>query len=111
MRELSAARRLRNESGYNLPERMSVIGIAGVLAAMAAFQIGSTVKAARGDGAMRVVVAQLNAARELAVSQRRIMLMTFLDPGVGLCDPSAACVQTGRLELNGTTTVLTTVPF
>jgi hypothetical protein len=40
------------------------------------------------------------------------MLVKFLDPGVGVCDATAACVQIVRQELAaGTTTILATVPF
>ena len=89
-----------------------MVAITGVLAGMAVFQLGSSQKALKGDAAMRVVVAQLNVARELSISQRRVMLVNFLDPGVGLCDASSACVQTVRQELAaGTTTILSTVPF
>jgi prepilin-type N-terminal cleavage/methylation domain-containing protein len=112
MREVTGPQKLSDPSGYSLPELMIVLAITGVLAGMAAFQIGAQLKSAKGDSGMRVAIAQLNAARELAVAQRRIMLVRFLDPGVGTCDASAACVQIVRQELvAGTTTVLTTVPF
>ena len=91
MRELLAARRLRNESGFSLVELMLVVGITGVLSGMAVFQIGVSQTSSKGDGAMRVVLAQLNTARELAITQRRIMLVNFLDPGVGGCGSGAAC--------------------
>jgi prepilin-type N-terminal cleavage/methylation domain-containing protein len=112
MREAAVPKKLSDPSGYSLPELMIVLAISGVLAAVAAFQIGASLQSGKGDGAMRVVIAQLNIARELAVNQRRIMLVKFLDPGVGTCDASAACVQIIRQELvAGTTTVLSTVPF
>jgi prepilin-type N-terminal cleavage/methylation domain-containing protein len=112
MREVTVPKKLCDPSGYSLPELLMVVAISGVLAAVAAFQIGASLQSGKGDGAMRVVIAQLNAARELAVAQRRIMLVKFLDPGVGTCDASAACVQIIRQELvAGTTTVLSTVPF
>jgi prepilin-type N-terminal cleavage/methylation domain-containing protein len=112
MREVTAPKKLCDPSGYSLPELMIVLAITGVLAGMASFQIGAQLKSAKGDSGMRIAMAQLNAARELAVAQRRIMLVKFLDPGVGTCDASAACVQIVRQELVvGTTTVLSTVPF
>jgi type II secretory pathway pseudopilin PulG len=94
-------------------ELMMVVGIIGVLSGIAVFQVGSSQQTFRGDGAMRVIVAQLNTARSLAISQRRIMLVNFLDPGVGLCGWNAACVQIVRQEIAsvGGTTVLSTVPF
>jgi prepilin-type N-terminal cleavage/methylation domain-containing protein len=112
MRELTGAKKLRDSSGYSLPELLMVLAISGVLASVAAFQVGNSLQSSKGESAMRVVIAQLNAARELAVAQRRIMLVNFLDPGVGTCDAIAACVQIVRQELvAGTTTVLSTVPF
>jgi type II secretory pathway pseudopilin PulG len=65
------------ERGYSVVELIFVMGVMTVLASMAAFQIGQSRPAALGDGALRVVIAQMNAARELAITQRRNMRLTF----------------------------------
>jgi type II secretory pathway pseudopilin PulG len=65
------------EAGYSIIELMIVLGVMGVLCAMAVLQIGSSRPAALGDGAMRVILSQMNTARELAISQRRNMRLVF----------------------------------
>ena len=79
---------------------MLVIGIMAVLAGMAVLQIGASRPGLRGDGAMRVVLGQMNQARELAITQRRYMRVTFVAPNV---------VQIIRENTNGTTTTLSSV--
>ena len=69
--------RSRGEAGYSLVEMMFVMGVMGVLAGMAVLQIGASRPGALGDGAMRVVLSQMNTARELAISQRRNMRLVF----------------------------------
>lgn len=95
-------RRLRSERGYNLIEMMFVLGIMAVLAGMAVVQIGTTRDAMRGDGAMRVVLAQMNQARELAITQRRYMRVTF---------SGTSTVNIVREDTTTTTTTLSSVPF
>ena len=65
------------EAGYTLIEMMFTLGIMGVLVGMAVVTISFSRPAALGDGAMRIVVSQMNAARELAITQRRNMRVTF----------------------------------
>jgi hypothetical protein len=57
---------------------MLTIGIIGIMSAVAVVQIGEAQQAIRGDGGMRVVLAQMNLAREMAISQRRNMQVQFL---------------------------------
>ena len=60
------------EAGYSVVELVFDVGIMGVLASMAVLQIGQSRPAALGDGAMRVVLSQMNAAREFSLrSQER----------------------------------------
>ena len=56
---------------------MFTLGIMGVLVGMAVLQLSGSRPAALGDGAMRVVLSQMNTARELAITQRRNMRVTF----------------------------------
>jgi type II secretory pathway pseudopilin PulG len=91
------------EAGYSVVELVFVVGIMGVLASMAVFQIGQSRPAALGDGAMRVVLSQMTAAREQAITQRRNMRMTF----------SSATVTVIREEVTvpQTFTTLMAIPF
>jgi len=67
----------KSESGFSLTETMIVVGIAGVLSAMAVIQVTSARAALRGDAAMRVLMASMNQARESAITQRRNMRLVF----------------------------------
>ena len=69
--------RRSNEAGYSLIEMMFTLGILGVLGSMAVVSIAGARPGALGDGAMRVVLSQLNTARELAITQRKNMRVTF----------------------------------
>jgi prepilin-type N-terminal cleavage/methylation domain-containing protein len=65
--------RLRDQRGISLVEIMVAVAIIGVLTSMAVMQIGAVRPGLEADGAMRVVMAQLNYARETAVAQRRLV--------------------------------------
>jgi type II secretory pathway pseudopilin PulG len=58
-------------------EMAVVLGILGVVTSMAVFQIGGSRPSYIGDGAMRVILSQMNQAREMAITQRRNMRVTF----------------------------------
>ena len=64
-------------------------------------QIGQSGPAFKGDGAMRVIVAQLNAAREMSISQRRQMRLEFVAPNLAIV----------RHEVPAGTTMLSSVAF
>jgi type II secretory pathway pseudopilin PulG len=94
------SRRRGSEAGYSLAELMMVVGVMGVLGSMALMQIGMSRPALKGDGGLRVVLAQMNAARELAITQRRYMRLTFT---------STNQIQIVREEVPGpATTVIST---
>lgn len=93
---------MRSEAGFTAMEMLMTIGIIGTLAAMAAFQIGLARPAYKGDGAMRTVMAQMNTARELALTQRRFMRLVFTVTNE---------VQIVREEVPNGTTVISTVPM
>jgi type II secretory pathway pseudopilin PulG len=65
------------EAGYSLIEMMMILAIMGVLSGMAVVSISGARPSAMGDGAMRVVLSQLNTARETAITKRRNMRITF----------------------------------
>jgi prepilin-type N-terminal cleavage/methylation domain-containing protein len=65
------------ERGMSLIELLLVMGIMGVVTAMAVLQSGPARNNARGDAAMRIVLSQMNQAREQAIAQRRYIRVTF----------------------------------
>ncbi len=81
---------------------MLTIGIISVLGAIAVVQFGTAQQSIKGDGVMRVVLAQLNIARELAISQRRNMQLSFLAPNA---------LQIVRQNVPNGTTVVGSVVF
>jgi prepilin-type N-terminal cleavage/methylation domain-containing protein len=87
-----------HEAGFSLVELSVVVALMGILVGMVVVQMGVSRPAAIGDGAMRAVLSQMNAARELAITQRRNMRLTFT---------AGNLVQVIREEVPGPT--LTTV--
>jgi prepilin-type N-terminal cleavage/methylation domain-containing protein len=67
-----------SERGYSLIELMMVVGLIGVLGAMVTLSIASVRPGYQADGAMRVVMAEVTAARDTAVSQRRFIRVDFV---------------------------------
>jgi prepilin-type N-terminal cleavage/methylation domain-containing protein len=94
--------RLRDERGISLVEIMVAVALIGVLTSMAVIQIGAVRPGLEADGAMRVVMSQLNSARETAIAQRRRVEVTF---------PNGSWVRVTRHNLPNGTTVLSEVPF
>jgi hypothetical protein len=73
----------------------------GVISGMAVMQISSAQPAMRGDGAMRVVMGNLNTARERSITERRNFVVDFIEPG---------SVRLERQEVPEGTTVISTIP-
>jgi hypothetical protein len=95
------ARRWASDAGYNLIKLTMVVAIMGLLTGIAVVQIGASRPGLAGDGGMRVVLSQMNQAREMAITQRRNMRISFTSPNL---------VQVIREEVPGpTTTVLSSV--
>ncbi|HVC21476.1 MAG TPA: type II secretion system protein [Vicinamibacterales bacterium] len=91
-----------NAAGFTLTELMVVIAIMGITTAMAVFQAQVSLPAIHADGGMQVVMAQLNSARALAISQRRNIEVNFIAPNE---------IQLVRQEVPAGTTVLSLVPL
>jgi prepilin-type N-terminal cleavage/methylation domain-containing protein len=91
------------QRGFSLIELMMVVGILGVLTAGALIQIGPARNNARGDAAMRIVLAQMNQARETAIAQRRYIRVTF--------DTTTNAVVIVREDTTAATTTLRTIGF
>ena len=92
----------RCERGFTLLEMMFVVGLLGVLASMAMFELGSARPSMLADGGMRVIMAELNAARENAIVQRRQMEITFV---------GANTIRITRHDIPTGTTVLRQITF
>jgi len=94
---------LLTQEGYSLMEMMVVVGVMGVITGIAVVTVSTSRQGLKGDGAMRVVMAQMTQARELAITQRRNMRLTFT---------GTSSVQIVREEVPGPTlTTLSSVPF
>jgi len=66
------------EAGYSALEMLVTAGIIGVVSSIAVIQIGQARPYMTGDGAMRVIMGQLDLAREMAITQRRQMELQFI---------------------------------
>ncbi len=78
-----------------------VMGVMGVVTSIAVVQVGGSRQAFKGDGGMRVVLSQMNQAREMAITQRHAMRVSFVPPNL---------VQITREEVPGPTlTVVSSV--
>lgn len=90
-----------SERGYSMIELTVVLGIMVVVSMMAGLQIIEAKPGIQGDGAMRVVLSQVRAARELAISERRFVRIRFTN---------GSQVEIIREEVPGpTTTTVSTV--
>jgi type II secretory pathway pseudopilin PulG len=89
------------ETGFSLIETVMVLGVMSIVGSIAVLQIGAVQPALKGDGAMRVMMAQLSTARELSITQRRQMQVEFVGTNA---------VRITRQEVPTGTTVLSTVP-
>jgi type II secretory pathway pseudopilin PulG len=95
-------RRGTRNGGFTMIETLLTMGVMTVVGSMAAFQIGQSQPALKSDGAMRVVMGQLNTARELSITQRRNMQVNFV---------GTSAVQIVREDVPNGTTTISTVPF
>jgi prepilin-type N-terminal cleavage/methylation domain-containing protein len=73
---------VRTDRGFSVIELLVVLGITGVLSAMAGLQIMMARPSIKGDGAMRVILGQMRTAREMAITERRYMRVTFVSPNL-----------------------------
>ena len=66
-----------DERGFSLIEMLVVASLSAVLMAMAVVQIGASRASMNADNAMRLVMSELNRARDTAMAQRRNVQITF----------------------------------
>ena len=65
------------EQGFSLVELLVVASLSAVLMAMAVVQISASRASMNSDNAMRLVMSELNRARDTAVAQRRLVEVSF----------------------------------
>ena len=70
-------KRTRSQQGFTLLEVMATLSVVAVVGSMATASMVGTRHSMQGDGAMRIVMSQLNTAREMAITQRRYMEVQF----------------------------------
>lgn len=97
MRHEQHIRKWSSARGYTILELLLVVGIFCVVSAMAVLQMGTSREQMVGDAGMRVILSQMNQARELAIAQRRFMRVTFTNPNL---------IQIVREDTPTTTTTL-----
>src|SRR3981189_239610 len=93
-------KRLNNERGVSLMELMLTMAVATIVGGMAAATMTDSRRTMAGDGAMRLVMNELNTARGMAMTQRRNVELKFV---------GGVWVRTYRHELDNTTTLLRSV--
>jgi prepilin-type N-terminal cleavage/methylation domain-containing protein len=105
----------RSAAGFSLVEMMIVVGLGAVLTGMAVAQIGNSRPGALGDGGMRVILGQMNQARQIAIQQRRYVRVVFTTPNLiqvvientttaattAVCTTTAACTVLSSPILEG----------
>jgi len=67
----------RNEKGFSLLETVVVLGIIMILAGMTVIKSFGTMESYRVNSGMDIIVGQMRVARQLAISQRRDVQVTF----------------------------------
>ena len=88
--------RLANEAGFTLLELLVVVGLMGVVAAMAMMVSPALTQTKRSDSGMEQALDAIRSAREVAISQRRNVRLSF----VGI-----TAFQTLREDIDSTGTV------
>jgi prepilin-type N-terminal cleavage/methylation domain-containing protein len=68
------------QRGYSMIEMVIVVGIIAILSAVAIMQTMGSTYGSRANSAMFAVISELRTARELALSKRRNVLVTFTQP-------------------------------
>lgn len=88
------------ESGFSLLEALTVMALVGIASAVALVQMRTTMRVLDADAASNTVVSQLGYARQLAVDERRNVLVEFL---------STNRIKITRQDQGGGTTVMSDV--
>ena len=98
---------MKSQRGFSLLEIMVTVSITAIVGGMATAQMGPTRRSLQGDGAMRLVMTQLNTAREMAITQRLNMELQFVGgnwvriirheaPGIATTVLSSVALESGE---------------
>ena len=91
------------ERGFSVVEMLIVVAIIFIVSAMALIALNPTRQQAQADAAMVQVASQLRKAREIAIEQRRDVLVSF--------DTTNNSITLTQLNLPAGTTDLGTIPI
>lgn len=69
--------RAGSQAGFTLIEMMVTLAISAIVGGMATARLTDVRRTIQSDSAMRAVMAELNTARDMAVTQRRLMEVQF----------------------------------
>ena len=94
-------RRYKSEQGFSLIETVMVVGVMFTLAAIAIMQSFGSRESYQANSAMDTVVAQLRVARELAITQRTNVQISFVSNGATQQVQYMVLAQPGTKEANG----------
>lgn len=97
---MSIVHQARSERGVSLIDMMVTLAVLAIVGSMATMQVSTVRRGMQGDGAMRMVMSQLNTAREMAITQRRNIEVEFVGTN---------WLKVTRNEVPSGTTVLTNV--
>jgi prepilin-type N-terminal cleavage/methylation domain-containing protein len=103
MREYGRRHGVLRHAGFTMIELLVVVGLVGVLGAMAVMITPRALKTSKADSGMTQVASALRTAREQAISQRRNIRLAFNAPNQ---------IVISRVEVpSGALTAITTVWF
>jgi prepilin-type N-terminal cleavage/methylation domain-containing protein len=100
-------RRIEQEHGFTLTELMLAIAIGLICMGMAMGGVQGMIKTSRADGGLSIAASGLRAAREMAISARRNVRITFgtntiintrVEYCLSPCTPATTVVRTTTLE-------------
>src|SRR5258708_6943864 len=69
--------RAKSHAGFTLIEMMVTLAISAIVGGMATARLTEVRRTIQSDGAMRAVMAEMNAAHDMAITQRRNMEVQF----------------------------------
>src|SRR6185436_400713 len=103
-RQVRQVRQSQSERGFSMIELLFIVALMGILGTMSVIQLGASRASIKGDGAMRIVMSEMRAARELSIGQRRYMRVVFTAPDKieirreEVPGPATTLMSTTRLE-------------